>query len=206
MKLDKDKIQLLDFNKIGGLVPVIIQDCQSGVVLMLGYMNQESLVKTFDTGKVTFFSRSRQGLWTKGETSGNYLLMEGIWVNCDKDTLLIKAKPIGPVCHLGTDTCFDDGDNVYAFLHRLEYVIKERKENRSEKSYTAKLFNKGLDKIAQKVGEEAVELVIEAKNDDRDKFLGEAADLLFHTMVLLEVKEHSLAEVIEVLIKRHHEG
>ena len=156
--------------------------------------------------KVTFFSRSKNRLWTKGEESGNFLLLKEIKTDCDNDTLLIKVNPVGPVCHTGADTCWDEKNTDDNFLFQLEGIIKERKENPSEKSYTSSLFEKGINKIAQKVGEEAVELVIEAKDNNRDLFLNEAADLLFHFMVLLQAKKHSLKEVEAVLIERHQQA
>ena len=198
-------INQLDFDKGNGLLPAIVQDANSGKVLMLGYMNEEACAHTLATGKVTFYSRSKQRLWTKGETSGNYLLFVEMLADCDRDALLVKANPVGPACHTGADTCFKETnqDNL-PFLRKLEGIIHHRYEHPQEGSYTTKLFNKGMNKIAQKVGEEAVELVIEAKDDNKDLFLGEAADLLFHYLVLLEAKEIPLDEVLEVLIKRHN--
>ena len=203
MTLTETDIQTLDFEKGAGLLPAIVQDETSGQVLMLGYMNEESLRVTLDSKKVTFFSRSKQRLWTKGETSGHHLWLAEIQVDCDKDTLLILAKPSGPACHLLTDTCFGNEKHGLSFLSTLADIISDRKLNRDEHSYTSSLFEKGIDKIAQKVGEEAVELVIEAKNQDRDLFLGEAADLVFHFLVLLEQKDFSLSDVINVLKSRH---
>jgi phosphoribosyl-ATP pyrophosphohydrolase/phosphoribosyl-AMP cyclohydrolase len=193
----------LNFDKSNGLVPAIIQDWQTGKVLMLGYMNKEALEKTQKEGKVTFFSRSKGRLWTKGETSGNFLYVKEILEDCDQDTLLIKTSPAGPVCHTGKDTCFNEINQGVGFLDHLAGVIRNRKENPGEQSYTSSLFKKGINKVAQKVGEEAVELVIEAKDNNKDLFLNEAADLLFHLMVLLEAKETSLSEVVDVLQKRH---
>jgi phosphoribosyl-ATP pyrophosphohydrolase/phosphoribosyl-AMP cyclohydrolase len=194
----------IDFQKNGGLVPAIIQDAVTNKVLMLGYMNQEALEKTQADRQVTFFSRSKNRLWTKGETSGNFLHVIDMMVDCDGDTLLIKAKPVGPVCHTGADTCFEEVNaGKAAFLDYLKQVIHSRKLQPDENSYTASLFKKGINKVAQKVGEEAVELVIEAKDNNRDLFKGEAADLLFHFLVLLEQKEIDLDEVIEVLLNRH---
>jgi phosphoribosyl-AMP cyclohydrolase / phosphoribosyl-ATP pyrophosphohydrolase len=194
----------IDFDKVNGLVPVIVQDAVSHVVLMLGYMNQEALDLTLETKKVTFFSRVKGRLWTKGETSGNFLMLESMTLDCDNDTLLVKAKPVGPVCHTGNDTCFAEANKSNTlFLDTLRQIIKERKKNPSDQSYTASLFASGINKIAQKVGEEAIEIVIEAKDDNRKLFLGEAADLLFHYLVLLEAKEVELDEVIKVLIERH---
>jgi phosphoribosyl-ATP pyrophosphohydrolase/phosphoribosyl-AMP cyclohydrolase len=194
----------IDFQKVNGLVPVIIQDAVSNKVLMLGYMNQEALDITLETKKVTFFSRTKQRLWTKGETSGNFLEVVSIQVDCDNDTLLIKANPVGPVCHTGADTCFfEENKSKTYFLDNLRSIIKDRKNSPSDKSYTSSLFEKGINKVAQKVGEEAVEIVIEAKDDNKDLFLGEAADLLFHYLVLLEAKNIELDEVMELLIERH---
>lgn len=194
----------INFEKSGGLIPVIVQDAYTKVVLMLGYMNQEALDETLNSGKVTFYSRTRQRLWTKGETSGNFLLVKDIKVDCDQDTLLVKAEPIGPVCHTGADTCFkEDNHSKTAFIDKLRATIKDRKNNPSEKSYTASLFAKGINKVAQKVGEEAIEIVIEAKDDNKPLFMGEAADLLYHYLVLLEAKSYELDEVMEVLMQRH---
>ena len=194
----------LDFQKGQGLIPAIVQDSKSQQVLMLGYMNQEALQKTKDLGRVTFFSRSKKRLWTKGETSGNYLELVSLSADCDGDTLLIKAKPHGPTCHQGTPTCFPDDQAAYwSFLQTLQEVIQSRKEAPSEESYTSSLFQSGLHKIAQKVGEEAVEVVIEASNNDEKKLHQESADLLFHLMVLLEQRGSSLEQVIEVLKDRH---
>ncbi len=193
----------IDFEKVDGLVPAIVQDEVTGVVLMLGYMNQEALDMTISSQKVTFFSRSNQRLWTKGETSGNFLLLKSIKSDCDNDTLLIKVNPVGPVCHTGEDTCWaEKNSSKTLFIDKLRDIIKDRKNNPTEKSYTASLFAKGINKIAQKVGEEAVEIVIEAKDDNKDLFLGEAADLLFHYLILLEAKEIELDEVMEILIQR----
>ena len=190
----------VDFEKYtDGLVPAIVQDFHTLKVLMLGFMSAESLQKTRETRKVTFFSRSRQTLWTKGETSGNFLHLKDILIDCDRDTILIKAIPVGAVCHTGADTCFEEKNEAENFLSELEKVIKLRKLEPSEDSYTTKLFRKGINKIAQKVGEEAVELVIEAKDDNDDLFKNEAADLLYHTLVLLAAKNVDLQEVIEVL-------
>ncbi|AWW31984.1 bifunctional phosphoribosyl-AMP cyclohydrolase/phosphoribosyl-ATP diphosphatase [Echinicola strongylocentroti] len=194
----------IDFEKVNGLVPAIIQDANTNKVLMLGYMNEEALKKTQEDGKVTFFSRTKQRLWTKGETSGNFMHVQSIKVDCDNDTLLVKASPVGPVCHTGSDTCFDEENtSKTAFIDHLRGIIKDRKNNPSDSSYTASLFAKGINKVAQKVGEEAVEIVIEAKDDNKDLFMGEAADLLFHYLVLLEAKGYELDEVMDVLVKRH---
>ena len=187
-----------------GLLPVVIQDDQTGKVLMLGYMNAEAYEKTQAEGIVTFYSRSKQRLWTKGETSGNFLHVRQLLVDCDGDTLLIKASPDGPTCHTGADTCFEEvNQGKGQFLNYLQGIIHDRKTNPSNESYTASLFKKGVNKIAQKVGEEAVELVIEAKDDNDDLFKGEAADLLFHYLVLLEQRNMSLDDIITVLQQRH---
>jgi len=191
-----------DFKKGNGLVPAIIQDSQSLNVLMLGYMNSEALKKTRKKKKVTFYSRKRKKLWTKGETSGNFLNVEEILTDCDNDTLLIKVRPEGPVCHEGTYSCFGE-KSAAGFLYTLEEIIGERISNNAEDSYTNKLFKRGINKVAQKVGEEAVELVIEAKDNDMDLFKNEAADLLYHFLVLLRTKGTNLAEVEEVLAGRH---
>ncbi|KYG83211.1 bifunctional phosphoribosyl-AMP cyclohydrolase/phosphoribosyl-ATP diphosphatase [Roseivirga seohaensis] len=194
----------VDFSKGDGLVPVIIQDQVSNKVLMLGYMNAEALEKTLSEGKVTFFSRSKNRLWTKGETSNNYIYTKEILIDCDSDTLLIKAKPEGSTCHTGDDTCFQESNEIgVEFLDQLTQVIKERRTKSPEESYVSHLFSKGMNKIAQKVGEEAVELVIEAKDNDESLFLNEGADLLFHYMVLLEAKGYSLKDVISILKERH---
>ena len=192
-----------DFEKGEGLIPTIIQDADTQKVLMLGYMNEEALQKTQQEGRVTFYSRSKQRLWTKGESSGNYLEVKDIRIDCDNDTLLIKVNPVGPVCHTGADTCFTEKNEGSAFLHQLESVIIDRKLNPDESSYTSSLFKKGINKIAQKVGEEAVEIVIEAKDDNKDLFLGEAADLLYHYLVLLAAKDIKLDEVLDLLKGRH---
>lgn len=186
-----------------GLIPAIIQNARTNQVLMLGYMNNEAYKKTLETGKVTFFSRSKQRLWTKGEESGNILELVSIANDCDEDALLIKANPAGPTCHKGTTTCWgDEAKQDYTVLENLEAVINDRKENMTEKSYVSSLFKKGVNKIAQKVGEEAVELVIEAKDDNADLFLNEAADLLFHYLILLKEKEFELKDVLDVLEAR----
>ncbi len=187
-----------------GLVPAIVQDNSTGKVLMLGYMNSDSIKKTQESGKVTFFSRSKQRLWTKGETSGNFLNLKELLIDCDQDAVLVKAVPEGPTCHTGTDTCFNEkNDSNVSFLDHLTSVIKDRKDKPVDESYTARLFAKGLNKMAQKVGEEAVELVIEAKDNNDELFLNEAADLLFHYMILLEAKGYSLTDIVEVLQQRH---
>ena len=195
----------VDFKKdADGLVPAIIQDETTNKVLMLGFMNDEALAKTNEKQQVTFFSRSKNRLWTKGEESGNYLFVKEIKVDCDNDTLLIKVNPVGLVCHTGADTCWNEINKANDFLPELENIITERKNNPSEKSYTSSLFEKGINKIAQKVGEEAVELVIEAKDDNNTLFKDEAADLLFHYLILLQAKGFKLTDIIKVLEKRHH--
>lgn len=193
-----------DFTKSPeGLIPVIVQDANTQVVLMLGYMNDEAFEKTQADKRVTFYSRSKKRLWTKGEESGNFLDVESILLDCDDDTLLIKAKPVGPVCHKGTDTCFKENNVSADFLSELEGIINDRKNNPSEKSYVASLFKDGLNKIAQKVGEEAVEVIIEAKDNDEKLFLDESADLLFHYLILLSAKGYSLNDVKKVLRVRN---
>jgi phosphoribosyl-ATP pyrophosphohydrolase/phosphoribosyl-AMP cyclohydrolase len=200
----------IDFNKEGGLVPAIIQDAESYQVLMLGYMNEESYKRTLETGKITFFSRSRSELWVKGETSGNFLNHVSHAIDCDNDALLFLAKPVGPTCHRGTVSCFDEENasdkaaliNPVAFLPALQSLLDERKRTMPEGSYTSKLFKKGLDKIAQKVGEEAVETVIAAKNDN-EELLYEASDLLFHLMVLLTERGMRIEDLAKELQGRH---
>ena len=194
----------INFSKNDGLVPAIIQDAKTNRVLMLGYMNQEAYNKSVKEKKVTFFSRSRQELWTKGETSGNELLVKDILLDCDQDTLLIKAEPTGPVCHTGKDTCFNEiNDGSDDFLFTLEKIIENRKKSAPEESYTAKLLSAGLNKISQKVGEEATEVVIAALNESNEKFINETADLLYHLLVLLHAKDVSLNEINAVLANRH---
>ncbi len=186
-----------------GLVPVIVQDSVTNIVLMLGYMNEAAYQKTISENKVVFFSRSKQRLWLKGETSGNYLHVKKMLLDCDNDCILIKALPEGPVCHTGADTCFAEKNISNNFLFALEQIISDRKNNPAENSYTTSLFKKGINAIAQKVGEEAVELIIEAKDEDDDKFKNEVADLLFHLLVLLNAKSTSLQDIVEVLKGRH---
>ena len=194
----------VDFKKYSdGLAPVIIQDFNTHKVLMLGFMNEEALQKTEATGRVTFFSRSKQRLWTKGEESGNFLELKTMAVDCDNDTLLIKAHPLGPVCHTGADTCWSEKNHSEDFLLYLEDIINLRKKALPEESYVARLLAKGINKVAQKVGEEAVEMVIEAKDNNGQLFLDEAADLLFHYLLLLNVKGYKLQDVISILQKRH---
>lgn len=194
---------ILDFSKYtDGLVPAIIQDATTQKVLMLGFMNEEAFQKSRQEGKVTFYSRSKQRPWTKGETSGNFLFIKEIIADCDNDTLLIKVNPAGPVCHTGADTCFSENNTGFT-LEKLESIIEDRKNNPSKSSYTSSLFAKGINKVAQKVGEEAVELIIESKDDNKELFLGEAADLLYHYLVLLRMKNHTFKEVIQLLSERH---
>jgi len=192
----------IDYSKLNGLVPCIVQDAESLRVLMLGFMNEEAYAKTVRTKQVTFYSRSKRRLWTKGETSGNFLNVVDILLDCDNDTLLIKANPVGPACHTGADTCFDEKNDKWN-IGALETAIQDRKNNPKKGSYTNSLFDAGINKVAQKVGEEAVELVIEAKDNNRDLFLGEAADLMYHYLVLLAAKNFTLNDVTEVLKKRH---
>lgn len=203
-------INNLDFQKNDGLIPAIVQDANNARVLMLGYMNRESIEKTIETGYVTFFSRSHEELWTKGETSGNYLKFEDVQADCDNDTLLITAHPHGPVCHTGNESCFYEKpyqppESQYGFLGYLEDLLKQRYTNRPENSYTTKLFDKGLDKITQKVGEEAIETVIASKNQEDEEFIYEASDLLFHLMVLLVERGVPFEELISELENRHRE-
>ncbi len=186
-----------------GLIPAVVQDAVTDKVLMLGYLNQEALKATETSGLATFFSRSKQRLWTKGESSGNTLQVQEILLDCDRDAFLIKAKPRGPVCHTGDDTCWGENNHASSFLQDLEAIVWERKKAAPESSYTAKLFAAGIPKMAQKVGEEAVETVIEALGHDRNRLLNETADLLFHLLVLLAAKEVTLNEVEAVLRSRH---
>ncbi|WP_255451575.1 bifunctional phosphoribosyl-AMP cyclohydrolase/phosphoribosyl-ATP diphosphatase HisIE [Cellulophaga sp. L1A9] len=196
----------IDFNKnTDGLIPAIIQDATTKNVLMLGYMNQEAFDKTQETNKVTFFSRTKKRLWTKGEESGNFLNLVAIKNDCDNDTLLITVNPVGPTCHKGTDTCWEEENtSSFGFLTKLEAIITDRKNNpENQDSYVASLFRKGINKVAQKVGEEAVEVVIEAKDNDDKLFLSESADLLFHYLILLQAKGFTLKDVEEILKKRN---
>lgn len=195
-------IQKINFDKTGGLLPCIVQDTKTKVVLMLGYMNREALEKTLSENKLTFFSRTRQCLWTKGETSGHYLHLVDVKLDCDNDTLLFKVQPEGPTCHTGSDTCFNEV-NAFSGLEFLEAIIQERKKNPKPGSYTNQLFDSGINKVAQKVGEEAVELIIEAKDDNKELFLNEAADLMYHYLVLLTAKGYQLEDVLAVLRQRH---
>ena len=196
----------IDFDKMGGLVPEIIQDSFTSNVLMLGFMNAEALQKTQELGKVTFFSRTKNRLWTKGEESGNFLLVDSIKEDCDRDTLLIKVRPVGPVCHTGSDTCFDE-KNVedIMFLKYLQDFIDRRKQEMPEGSYTTSLFNKGINRMAQKVGEEAVETVIEATNGTDDRLIYEASDLIYHLIVLLTSKGYRIEDLARELQSRHKE-
>ncbi len=197
-------VKRVDFSKSSsGTVPAIIQDSSTNVILMLGYMNKEALLETIDSNLVTFFSRSKNRLWVKGETSKNYLHLVDIKIDCDFDTLLIKAKPEGVVCHTGAETCFNEENSGLDFLRSLEKIIEGRKKHPVSGSYTSTLFKEGINKVAQKVGEEAVELVIESKDNNNKLFLNEAADLMFHYLILLQAKNKTLNDVIEVLEKRH---
>jgi phosphoribosyl-ATP pyrophosphohydrolase/phosphoribosyl-AMP cyclohydrolase len=195
----------INFSKYSdGLVPAIVQDFRTGKVLMLGFMNEQAVEKSRELGKLTFFSRSKNRLWTKGEQSGNFLILKDIKLDCDRDTLLIQAIPTGPVCHTGADTCFDEENKAAGFLDTLEQIIHVRKINPEDNSYVSGLFKKGINKIAQKMGEEAVELIIESKDQNEHLFLNEAADLLFHYLILLEARGHNLKEVTDVLENRHN--
>ena len=202
MKEETSNIKI-DFKKGNGLVSAIIQDYKTNVVLMLGYMNEEALQKTLELQKVTFFSRTKNRLWTKGEVSGNYLIVKDILIDCDHDTVLVKAEPLGPTCHTGSDTCFDEVLPSSDFLYQLEKIILDRKNNPSDNSYTASLFKNGINKIVQKVGEEATEVVIEAMDNNNELLKEETSDLLYHLLVLLAEKEISLSEISDVLKKRH---
>lgn len=196
------QIEELKFDE-RGLIPAIVQDSTTQVVLMQAYMNKESLAKSIESGKVTFWSRSRQKLWTKGEESGNFLNLVDILADCDKDSLLVKAEPVGPTCHTGADTCWGEVNREKDFLLFLERYLEKRKNDSPEVSYTARLISRGINKVAQKVGEEAVEVVIEAKDNNEELFLGEAADLMYHYLVLLQAKGYRLADVCKVLESRH---
>lgn len=193
----------IDFSKLDGLVPCVVQDAVTSRVLMVGFMNEEAYEKTLSEKRVTFFSRTKRRLWTKGETSGHYLEVVDILIDCDEDTLLVKANPHGPTCHTGADTCFNETNSSWT-LEALEKLVRDRKQNPQPGSYTNTLLEKGINKVAQKVGEEAVELIIEAKDDNKKLFLGEAADLMYHYLVLLIAKGYSLSEVLEVLAERHN--
>ncbi len=195
----------VDFNKFqDGLVPAIIQDFSTNKVLMLGYMNKEAFDHTMSSTRITFFSRSKNRLWTKGEESGNFLELKSVLLDCDSDALLFKVQPLGPVCHTGADTCWDETNRGDDFLEYLEDIIELRKKSTDASSYVKTLMDKGINKVAQKVGEEAVELVIESKDDDDEKFLNEAADLMFHYLILLNSKGHKLQSVKDILQKRHN--
>lgn len=197
---------LINFNKMeSGLVPAVIQDATTSSVLMLGFMNEAAIQQTLKDKKVTFFSRTKNRLWTKGEESGNFLHLVSIQLDCDQDTLLIKVNPIGPTCHKGTGTCWaeENTENDLQFLSKLETIITDRKNNPDDKSYTSSLFAKGINKIAQKVGEEAVEVVIEAKDNDANLFLNESADLLYHYLILLQAKNYTLKDVLHILKERN---
>ena len=202
--MNKEEIKQLDFDKMGGLVPAIVQDCETQKVLMLGFMNEEAVCKTVETGKVTFFSRTKKRLWTKGEESGHFLLVKSIQKDCDQDTLLIQATPCGPVCHTGADTCFgDENHNDLAFIKYLQDFIDRRKAEMPEGSYTTSLFRSGVNRMAQKVGEEAVETVIEATNGSDERLIYEASDLLYHLIVLLTSKGYRIEDLARELKKRH---
>ena len=192
----------LDFSKGNGLIPAVIQDSCTLQVLMVGHMNEEAFEKTSREKKVTFFSRSKNRLWTKGETSGNWLYVETMLADCDNDSILIKARPAGPVCHTGSTSCFAE-ETAKGFVYKLEQVINQRIDDNSGESYTNKLFKKGINKMAQKVGEEAIELVIESKDDNIDLFKNEAADLLYHLLILLKAKGVNLQSIEEILKERH---
>jgi len=192
----------IDFNKGNGLVPAIIQHNNTLQVLMLGYMNEEAFNKTKAAQQVTFFSRSKNRLWTKGETSGNFLMVKDIQIDCDNDSILIKAIPSGPTCHTGNTSCFKE-ETAKGFLYDLQATINKRIDNNEEQSYTNQLFKKGINKVAQKVGEEAVELIIEAKDDNKELFKNEAADLMYHYLILLKAKGFSLEAIEQVLKSRH---
>ena len=195
-------MEQIDFTKGNGLVPVVIQDYKTLQVLMVGYMNEEALSKTRKDKKVIFFSRSKNRLWTKGETSGNYLYVEEISADCDNDSILIKVNPAGPVCHTGSTSCFGD-ETAKGFIYELEHIINQRIENNIKESYTNKLYKEGINKVAQKVGEEAIELIIESKDNNIDLFRNEAADMLYHLLILLKAKGANLQSIEEVLKKRH---
>jgi len=192
----------IDFSKGNGLVPAVIQDNDTLQVLMVGFMNEESLRKTENEGRVTFFSRSKNRLWTKGETSGNYLFVKEITTDCDNDTLLIKINPAGPVCHTGSTSCFGE-ETAKGFLYQLEQIINQRIDDNIQDSYTNKIYRQGINKVAQKVGEEAVELIIEAKDDNSELFKNEAADLLYHFLILLKAKNIKLTDIEKILQDRH---
>ena len=193
----------INFEKGNGLVPAVIQDNVTSQVLMVGFMNEEALEKTMKEGRVTFYSRSKNRLWTKGETSGNYLTVKDITTDCDSDSILVLVDPAGPVCHTGTRSCFNN-DSARGFYYRLEQIINQRIEENAVDSYTGKIFRQGINKAAQKVGEEAVELIIEAKDNNPELFINEAADLLYHLLILLKIKGISILEIEEILNDRHN--
>jgi phosphoribosyl-ATP pyrophosphohydrolase/phosphoribosyl-AMP cyclohydrolase len=195
-------MEQIDFSKGNGLVPAVIQDNNTLQVLMVGYMNEEAFKKTYKEKKVTFFSRSKKRLWTKGETSGNFLYVEEISADCDNDSILIKVNPAGPVCHTGSTSCFGDVTSK-GFIYALENIINQRIKNNTKESYTNQLYKKGINKVAQKVGEEAVELIIESKDNNIELFRNEAADLLYHLLILLKAKGVNLESIEKVLQKRH---
>ncbi|MCS3430524.1 bifunctional phosphoribosyl-AMP cyclohydrolase/phosphoribosyl-ATP diphosphatase HisIE [Klebsiella sp. BIGb0407] len=201
--LTEQQLAQLDWEKTADLMPVIVQHAQSGEVLMLGYMNQEALTQTIDSGKVTFFSRSKQRLWTKGESSGHFLNLVSITPDCDNDTLLVLANPIGPTCHLGTSSCFADTHHDWHFLYQLEQLLASRKNADPDSSYTARLYASGTKRIAQKVGEEGVETALAATVNDRTELTNEASDLVYHLLVLLQDQQLDLSAVIENLRQRH---
>lgn len=202
----KEKRQKLNFSKLDGLIPAVVQDKSTRQVLMVGFMNEEAYHKTCESGYVTFYSRSRQKLWTKGETSGNYLKVEEVAADCDQDTLLVKVTPNGNTCHLGNYSCFAESRKNPQFLLQLEDLLYDRKRQMPEGSYTAKLFSRGMNKIAQKVGEEAVELVIEAKDNNPELFVNEAADLIYHMLVMIVEKGLTLQDVVQELERRYRGG
>ncbi|HEK0449567.1 TPA: bifunctional phosphoribosyl-AMP cyclohydrolase/phosphoribosyl-ATP diphosphatase HisIE [Proteus mirabilis] len=201
--MNNTKLAQLDWQKVDNLMPVIIQNAISGDVLMLGYMDKAALEMTLNSGKVTFYSRTKQRLWTKGETSGNFLKLVDIYPDCDNDTLLILAHPIGPTCHNGTESCFAPAQSQWGFLYELENLLRERKSASPDSSYTAQLYASGTKRIAQKVGEEGVETALAATVNDREELKNEASDLLYHLIVLLQDQSLSLSDVIDCLQKRH---
>lgn len=208
MILTKENISSLDFDKGAGLLPCIAQDSETLEVLMVGFVNAGALIETFDSNKLTFYSRSKERLWTKGETSGNYLNIRTLYFDCDQDAILAMVKPNGPVCHTGSNNCFgtSQAKGDVLFFNQLQNIIRDRHINPQSDSYVSSLFEKGINKIAQKVGEEAVELVIEAKDDNEDLFINEAADLFFHYLILLEAKGYELSDVLEILEKRNQKA
>lgn len=201
--ISKEKIESLDWKKVDNLMPVVIQNAVSGDVLMLGYMNKEALNVTIESENITFYSRTKQRLWTKGESSGNFLKLVNIYPDCDNDTLLILANPVGPTCHNGTESCFAPAQSQWGFLYELENILRERKNASPDSSYTARLYASGTKRIAQKVGEEGVETALAATVNDREELKNEASDLLYHLMVLLQDQSLSLSDVIGCLQERH---